>query len=167
MTLPHSDLFALLAAVSATFVGFSLVIGLLQPDHPSAPIRLNLMRAVAELALISGGGAILVLMLYEFGLPKDGVWRLASLVVGLGWFVLHIFALRRLASVGSSWYKLNIVRIAPILASSGLLLVFWNVILPSEYSGSRYVAALILALITSAFLFIVSTFRNEDEPPAT
>ncbi len=48
MALAHSDLFALLAEVSATFVGFSLVIGLLQPDNPRAGVRLRLMQSIAE-----------------------------------------------------------------------------------------------------------------------
>jgi hypothetical protein len=167
MALAHSDLFALLAEVSATFVGFSLVIGLLQPDHPRAAVRLRLMQSIAELALISGGGAIFVLILHELGVAQENVWRFASLIVGLGWFALHSFALRRLASVGSSWYKLKGVRIVPLIASSGILLMLWNIILPSGNSGARYLAALSLALSASAFLFIVSTFRNEDEPPAT
>jgi hypothetical protein len=71
MALAHTDLFALMAEVSAAFVGFSLVIGLLQPSHPGAAVRLNIMRAVAELAMISGGGAILVLILHEFGMPSE------------------------------------------------------------------------------------------------
>jgi hypothetical protein len=168
MALAHTDLFALMAEVSAAFVGFSLVIGLLQPSHPGAAVRLNIMRAVAELAMISGGGAILVLILHEFGMSSEAVWRCASLVVGLVWFALHSFAVRRLKSAGASWYTLKIVRLGPVLAFSGMLMMLWNVILPSENSSARYLATLFLALIGSAFLFIVATFRfgPDEEPPA-
>jgi len=53
MSIEHADVVALVAEVAATFVGFSLVIGLLQPHDPSASRRRQSMRSVAELGLLT------------------------------------------------------------------------------------------------------------------
>ncbi len=43
MELPHADVLAVIAEVSAAFVGFSLAIGLLQPNQPDAELRKQAM----------------------------------------------------------------------------------------------------------------------------
>jgi len=98
MSIEHADVVGLVAEVAATFVGFSLVIGLLQPNEPSASRRRQSMRSVAELGLIAAAGSMLALALDTFGLAPDVVWRLASVLVALLWVGLHIVASRRFAA---------------------------------------------------------------------
>jgi hypothetical protein len=83
-------LLTLIDEASATFVGFSLAIGLLQPDQPNAAVRHNSMRGVAELAMMAGGGALLALLLDAFGLSSATVWRLASAALAMGWAVRQL-----------------------------------------------------------------------------
>ena len=71
MELAHTDVLVLIAEVSATFVGFSLAIGLLQANQPGAKLRKQAMHSVAELAMISCSGALVVLVVQTFGLSAE------------------------------------------------------------------------------------------------
>ena len=75
MELPHADVLAVIAEVSAAFVGFSLAIGMLQPNQPDAELRKQAMHSVAELAMISGAGALVVLVIHTFNLSTETTWR--------------------------------------------------------------------------------------------
>ena len=151
---------SLIAEASATFVGFSLAIGLLQPDQPNAASRHNSMRGVAELAMIAGAGALLALLLDAFGLPSATVWRLASAALAMGWAVATFFASRRIRRVGSRMTRSSTLLVVPILVSSGVLLLAWNTIAPDASSGARYNAALVFALSAAASLFLLSAFEH-------
>jgi len=167
MALEHTDLISLVAEVAATFIGFSLVIGLLQPEDPSAARRLQSMRAVAELALIAAGGALLALALDAFHLIPAHVWRFASAVLLVFWFTLHLLAIRRFKSAGTLLRESGFLQFAGFIALIGVALLLWNLIAPGAQSGGRYTAALICALADSAFMFILATFSDGHEGPAT
>ena len=165
MAIEHADVVALVAEVAATFVGFSLVIGLLQPHDASTSRRRQSMRSVAELGLIAAAGAMLALALDTFGLGPDEVWRAASVLVALLWVALHMVASRRFRTAGSQITRTRFLRIAASLAFIGIGLLAWNAIIPGDYSGARYIASLMLALTVSAFLFLLETFgdaSNQD-----
>ena len=155
----------LIAEASATFVGFSLAIGLLQPDQPNAASRHNSMRGVAELAIIAGAGAFLALLLNAFDLPSATVWRLASAALAMGWAVSALFASRRIRKAGSRVTRSPTLLVVPFLVSSGILLLAWNTIAPDASSGARYNAALVFALSASASLFLLSAFEHLETPP--
>jgi hypothetical protein len=75
------DLLGLIAEVSVAFIGFSMVVGVLRPDETHGTARIQSMRAVAETALIAGGGALLALTSNALDLALEMVWRIASLIV--------------------------------------------------------------------------------------
>jgi hypothetical protein len=79
MSLPNSDFLGTIVGVSATFIGFSLVVGFLRADDAVVGGRLQSMRAVAELAMIAGGGALLPLLICQFDVPDEVTWRVANL----------------------------------------------------------------------------------------
>ena len=160
MSIEHADLVTLVAEISATFVGFSLVVGLLQPNEPTAARRRESMRSVAELGLIAVGGAMLALALDSFGMASDTVWRIASLLVAILWIAFHLVASRRFKAAGSQIMKTGILWIPASLAFVGMGILLWNTILPDAHSGPRFIASLILALTVSAFLFLLETFRD-------
>lgn len=162
----HFDLLALIAEVSATFVGFSLVVGLLQPGQPGAAARLSSMRGVAELGLVAAGGALLVLILEVSGVSAPLAWRAGSFSLAMSWATALYFALRRAVRAGRSLTDVDPL-ISGTLASAGILLLAWNAAVPSAASGPRYLMALALALAASAFLFIRAAFERLDGPPAT
>jgi hypothetical protein len=166
MSIEHASVVELVAEVAATFVGFSLVIGLLQPHDPSASRRRQSMRSVAELGLIAAGGAMLALALDTFGLDPEDVWRAASIVTALLWVALHIVASRRFKTAGSQITRTRFLRIAASLAFIGMGLLLWNAMIPDAYSGSRYIASLMLALTVSAFLFLLETFGDTNDQNA-
>lgn len=166
MPVQHADLLRLISGLSATFVGFSLVIGLLQPDQPNAGVRVNSMRGVAELALIAGAGALLALLLDAFGLSSETLWRFASATLGAAWAVAHFFASRRFRRAGTTMTRSRSLLLVVVLAYSGIILLVLNAIAPSASSGARYSAALVLALSASAWLFVRATFEHSDRPPA-
>jgi len=159
-------LLTLIAEASATFVGFSLAIGLLQPDQPNAAVRHNSMRGVAELAMIAGAGAFLALLLDAFGLSSATVWRLASAALAMGWAVATLFASRRIRKAGSRMTRSSTLLVVPFLVSLGILLLAWNTIAPDASSGARYNAALVFALSASASLFVLAAFEHPETPPA-
>ena len=66
-------------------VGFSLAIGLLQANQPAAGFRKQAMHSVAELAMISCGGALVVLVVNTFGLSVKTTWRIGSGFTALFW----------------------------------------------------------------------------------
>jgi hypothetical protein len=160
--LPHADTLTLIAEVSAAFVGFSYVIGLLQEDRPDAAATRTAMRGVAELALISGAGSFLALASAAYDVSADAVWRFGSFAIGVVWSVAHYFAARRFRAAGRPMMSSRLT-IAPVtLAAFGIVLCWWNVAIPDEASGARYVSALCLALGGSALFFLGTTFGRSE-----
>jgi hypothetical protein len=162
MPLQHADLLTVIAEVSSAFVGFSLVIGLLQSDQPNAAAIRNAMRGVAELALIAGGGALLVFGLHAFGLSSETIWRFGSLGLAAAWIVAHLAAARRFREAGSPMMRSRLTLLPAPIAFAGILLLVWNFVLPGPSSGARYSTALLLALGASALFFIGATFQHSE-----
>jgi hypothetical protein len=163
MALPNADLLTLIAEISAAFVGFSLVVGLLQPDGTNATPKIQAMRAVAELALLSGAGAILVLLLNAYGLVELWVWKLGSGITAIAWAALHFRAAHRLKKFGSPWHELATFKVAGSIASVMIVLFAVNSMFPSAHSGPLHITGLCGALAVSALLFVLATFDPQTK----
>lgn len=166
MSLPNSDFLETIVGVSATFVGFSLVVGFLRADDAVVGGRLQSMRAVAELAMIAGGGALLPLLISQFDVSNELTWRGASVILALSWTAGWIAAVRRFrrfyASMG---YTLTSIRTLVFrnTVPLAILLLLWNAAFPDEMSGARYAAALVIALVVSAERFVFATFQSNGD----
>jgi hypothetical protein len=166
MSLPNSDFLGTIVSVSATFIGFSLVVGFLRADDAVVGGRLQSMRAVAELAMIAGGGALLPLLIAQFDVSNELTWRIASMGLALGWSAGWIAAVRRFrrfyASMG---YALTSIRTLVFrnTVPIAILLLLWNAVAPSELSAARYSTALVIALIVSAERFVFATFQSSGD----
>jgi len=128
--------------------------------------RLQSMRAVAELAMIAGGGALLPLLIAQFDVSNDAMWRGASVALALSWSAGWIAAVRRFrrfyASMG---YTLTSIRTIVFrnTVPLAILLLLWNAVFPSEMSGARYSLALVIALVVSAERFVFATFQSNGD----
>ena len=166
MSLPNADFLQTIAGVSATFVGFSLVVGFLRADDAVAGGRLQSMRAVAELAMIAGGGALLPLLIGQFDVSNETMWRAASLLLAVAWSAGWFAAVRRFrrfyASMG---YTLTSIRTIVFrnTVPLAILLLLWNAAFPSATSGARYSLALVIALVVSAERFVFATFQSNGD----
>jgi len=162
MELAHTDVLAVIAEVAAAFVGFSLAIGLLQPDQPGAKLRRQAMHSVAELAMVSGAGALVVLVIKTYGLPAEMTWRIGSAFAALLWGATFYLAVKRYADVGYSVTDKN-VRYAVLSSVTGVVLLSVNSIFPTAGVGPIHISGLFLALITAGYLFLLSTFIIESD----
>ena len=162
MPLLHADLLTLIAEVSAAFVGFSLIIGFLQPDQEKARIRARSMQSVAELGIIACFGALIVLVVNSFGVVAEVTWRAGGLATAILWLWLHVYAVRemkRSGPIGSSNVKYVVW-----VARSGIILLVSNTVFLPDYAGAVHVAGLFISLVASGMLFLISTFRlSSDE----
>ncbi len=139
-----------------------MVIGLLQPDLPGRVVRLNTMRATAELAFIGGGGALVALVAPTYALDLANVWRVAGIATFLLWAALDLFGLRRLRAGGRRWYESWYLSLTVVLARLGMALFLSCALLPGQGAGARYCTALTLALACSALMFIEATFAAQE-----
>ena len=159
--LAQSDVLVVVAEVSATFVGFSLAIGLLQANQPGAGFRKQAMHSVAELAMISCGGALVVLVVNTFGLSVKTTWRIGSGFTALFWGATFWWALVRYARAGHPAFKHQRVRYAALISVIGIGLFVVNAAVPSEAVAAIHIAGLFLALADAGYLFLLSTFLVE------
>jgi hypothetical protein len=167
--LNHSDVLTTLAEVSAAFVGFSMVAGLLRPTSSDAKRRFYGIRDVAEIGLIVVGGSLAPLVLQLFSLSDTALWRLCSFILSISWLSSLSFALARYREVGT----LNIRDRNPVWGSiaivsngTGQVLLWWNVISPVGATSARYVSALLILLSLAGILFINAVFSHRDDEPA-
>jgi hypothetical protein len=167
MPTDDSSLLGLIAEVSVAFIGFSMVVGVLRPEETHGKVRIQSMRAVAETALIAGGGALLALTLGALDLTPEIVWRVASLVVAVAWVSAFVYAVRRFRGAGAPLVvdSVEAVVMSTVVAAAIGLLV-WNVVAPTGPAGGRYAAALILALVISAKRFVYANFGIGGGRPA-
>ena len=169
MALPNSDFLGTIVGVSATFIGFSLVVGFLRADDEVGGGRLQSMRAVAELAMIAGGGALLPLLICQFGVPDETTWRVASIGLALSWAAGWFAAVRRFRRIYASMgYALTSVRtlIFRNTVPIAIALLLWNAVAPDGFSSARYSLALVIALVVSAERFVFATFQSRDNDVA-
>ena len=149
--------------VSATFVGFSLAIGLLQATQPGAALRRQAMHSVAELAMVSCGGALVVLVVHTFSLSANAAWRIGSGLTALLWSTTFWWALVRYARAGHSALKDHRVTYAALVSVLGIGLFVINTVFPTEAVAAIHIAGLFLALATAGYLFLLSTFLVEKD----
>jgi len=167
--LPHQDFFFTTAEVAAAFVGFSLVVSVFKPESSGEAVRMGSLRDVAELGLSAIAASFLPYVLQQLGLSLDAIWRAASLALALGGVLAFSFGFRRFTQAGGGlpW------KTAPVVATSvgavavaGMLLLWVNVLAPSELSGARYVVAILLMLATAGLLFVFAAFGPRSGAPA-
>ncbi len=166
MELAHTDVLTLIAEVSATFVGFSLAIGLLQANQPGAKLRKQAMHSVAELAMISCAGALVVLVVQTFGLSAETTWRVGSGCTALFWGATFSWALVRYARAGHSILSDRSLAYAAAITVVGIGLFIMNVVVPTEKIGAIHIAGLFLALVDAGYLFLLSTFLIDTDENA-
>ena len=158
MTMPPSDVLTVLAEVSATFVGFSLAIGLLQTNRPGAKLRKQAMHSVAELAMVACGGALVVLVVQTFGLPAELTWRIGSVFAALFWGATFWWAVGRYGASGYSAFTERSVGFAAGLSVLGIGLFVLNVVMPTDAIAAIHISGLFVALADAGYLFLLSTF---------
>jgi len=163
MDLTTSDVLVVIAEVSATFVGFSLAIGLLQASQPGAGLRKQAMHSVAELAMISCGGALVVLVVHTFGLSAKTTWRVGSGLTALFWGATFWWALVRYARAGHSALEDHRVAYAALVSVLGVGLFVVNAAFPTEAVAAIHITGLFLALAGAGYLFWLATFMVEKD----
>jgi hypothetical protein len=167
--LSHSEVLVTLAEVSAAFVGFSIVAGVLRPTSSDAQRRFYAIRDVAEIGLVVLGGSLAPLALQLFSLSDTALWRLCSFILSISWLSSLSFAVARYRKVGALNIRVRnsvLGRIGLILIGTGQVLLWWNVISPMGATSARYVSALLILLSISAILFINAVFSVRDDEPA-
>ena len=166
MELAHTNVLALIAEVSATFVGFSLAIGLLQVNQPGAKLRKQAMHSVAELAMIACAGALAIMVDQTFGLSAETTWRVGSGSAALFWGATFSWALVRYARAGHSVVKDKRLRYPAAISVVGIALFIMNVAIPTQMIGAIHIAGLFLALVSAGYLFLLSTFLIDTDENA-
>jgi len=166
MELAHTNVLALIAEVSATFVGFSLAIGLLQVNQPGAKLRKQAMHSVAELAMIACAGALVIMVVQTFGLSAETTWRVGSGCAALFWGATFSWALARYARAGHSVVKDKRLRYPAAISVVGIALFIMNVAIPTQMIGAIHIAGLFLALVSAGYLFLLSTFLIDTDENA-
>jgi hypothetical protein len=162
----HADVLAVIAQVAAAFVGFSLAIGLLQPDQAGAELRKQTMHSVAELAMVSGAGALVVLVIQTFDLSAETTWRIGSACTASLWAVTLYWATKRYSGTGTNWKRIDRIRYAGWLSFVGIGLLVFNALVSTDLGGQLFILGLFLALAISGYLFLVATFLIETNANA-
>ena len=91
------------------------------------------MRALAELAMIASGGALLPLLICQFNVPDAVAWRVASIGLALGWSAGWFAAVRRFRRVYASMgYALTSARTLVFrnTVPIAIALLLWNAVAP-------------------------------------
>jgi hypothetical protein len=161
--LPHADLLTTIAEVSAAFVGFSLVVGVLRSRGPGSVERFLASRDVAEIGLIAVAAAFLPMALYAHGWGLEVCWRVASLGLSAAWLGSLGVAVRRRMREGVATPGPALVGVLLTLGVVGNGLLLANTFAPGPGSGARYITALLVFLVLAGILFIIATFTDADD----
>jgi hypothetical protein len=163
----HQDYLLTIAEVAATFVGFSMVVGVIRPDMRSGGLRRSTMYDVALIGFFVVGGALVPYALSAHQLSPSTVWRIASLGLLVVWVLAYLAALHRFqrahgaAFLAPMWGRvLAIANPLVVLVGNGMLL--WNVVSPDSSAGARYLVALLGLLLIAAYLFLNAVFGDSD-----
>jgi hypothetical protein len=155
-----------IAEISAAFVGFSLVGGLLGTQSADR-YRFYSIRDVAEVGLSCLLGALIPSAIHAFGSRADVTWRLASGIFLVLWSASASIGISRFWRAGVQRHAPRYLWMGPISGIVGNALLLWSVLLPSASSPARYVLALILLLSFAGVSFIAAVFHGRTAPPAT
>ena len=166
MELSHTDVLSVIAEVAAAFVGFSLAIGLLQPNQPGAKLRRHAMQSVAELAMVACGGELVVLVVKTFGWSSDLSWRVGSASTAIFWGGTFYWAIIRYGQSGYTVFTDKNIRFAALLSVLGIGLFSANAVFPTALAEPLHITGLFFALIDAGYLFLLSTFLIEADESA-
>ncbi len=157
--------------MSAAFVGFSLVVGIISSRSPESlpeSLRLLSVREVAEIGLLAVAASFLPLVVHGFGIGVEATWRVSSgsfIALGSLAFLPSLVRRRRVGWEGQRAQPLQGV-VVTALNIGFIVLLAANVVSPSAVSGARYVLATVLLLAIAGVLFIGATFGERLGPPA-
>jgi hypothetical protein len=161
--LPHSDLLTTLAEVAATFVGFSMIAGVIRPESESEKRRFFRFRHVAEAAVACVGVALLPILIHAFGWDSDQSFLYASIICLIPAVIAPIASWREVGVL--STFRAEPVRTIMTLllnvCMASLLVI--NVVAPGPYSAARYIVVLTMLLMTTGLIFIGATFTTEKD----
>jgi hypothetical protein len=162
--LPNQEFLFTLAEVAATFVGFSLIGGILKTGE--GPARFLLMRDVAQISLTAVAGSLLPYVLLQFGLEGETLWRFSSVGVALGWIIGGAFAYRRATITDALWEWARALFVVGSLGNlGGVGLLLWTACFGGSISGPRYLLALCILLTLAGLMFIWATLQKASDPP--
>ncbi len=158
--LQHHDLLMTIAQVSATFAGFSGIIGVFRRASSLSELEIGALqvRAVVEIGVMVTILALLPFIPFGFGADEPLTWRLSSAITGVAFFGGFVGAMRRVRlSTGEGAGAVD-----PILVGVGLTVVggsqlaLWlNVFgIVSAAAATLYVVALLLVLAHAGFMFV-------------
>jgi hypothetical protein len=161
--LQHHDLLMTIAQVSATFAGFSGVIGIFRRGSSLSELEIGALqvRAVVELGVLATGFALLPFVPDGFGVPAAVTWRLCSAIAGVAFFGGFVGAMRRFrastgeVAVGAIARDPLLVGIALTVVGASQIVLWLNVLgVTSGAAATLYVVALLLALAHAGFMFV-------------
>jgi len=158
--LQHHDLLMTIVQVSATFAGFSGIIGLFRRSRTLSDVGIGALqvRAVVEISLIATGLALLPFIPNGFGASETLTWRLCSAVAGVALFGGAAGAMRRLRlSTGKGPMATDPLSSSVALAAVGTSqVVLWlNAFrVTSGAAATFYGVALLLTLAHAGFVFV-------------
>ena len=154
-----------IAEISATFVGFSLVGGLLGTESTDR-YRFYSIRDVAEVGLSCLLGALIPSAIHAFGFEPEVSWRLASGLFMVLWIAAAWIGVSRFWRAGVQRHAPRYLWMGPFSGIAGNLLLLWNVLAPGAASPARYVLGLLLLLCFAGMSFIAAVFHGRTAPPA-
>ena len=140
----------------AALSGVAGVLGTVGRDSPPSETRRILLRDVAGLGMAAALFAVLPLLLGAEADPEGPVWRLLSAAIGVGWVVLFLRVVPKLARLNPA--RSNIVWVGPAATLIGLTLFSWNVVVPDSFSPNRYAGGLVCLLVVSGVAFLIAVF---------
>jgi len=167
---PIHDLLGTIGEIAATFVGFSLVVGLFRPADPSGWIRFYSVRDVAQTGLIATGASFLPFAIQAYGWTSTATWRAASAALLVAWVAGAASGIRRRLRTQHVGEQLRGRRVPAVLgagmATAGVILLGYNVAVPGPSSAARYVTAVLLILGVASITFMLATFEEPLDPNA-
>jgi hypothetical protein len=164
--LAQESILQTIAEISAAFVGFSLVGGLLGTGSADR-YRFYSIRDVAEVGLSCLLGALLPSAIHAFGMRPEVTWRVASGVFFVLWLAAACIGISRFWRAGVQRHAPRYLWMGPFSGIAGNSLLLWNVIAPSASSPARYVLGLILLLSFAGVSFVAAVFHGRTEPHGT
>ena len=131
-------------------------------------LRRSMLYDVAQIGFMVVGAALVPYALHSVGFEKTVVWRSSSFALMVIWILAVSLAYRRFHRVGSIDDLIKVLspalfRINPVVVAAGNLLLLWNTLFPSSYSGARYIAAILLLLLIATYIFLRAGFAADEE----
>jgi hypothetical protein len=160
--LPHYDLLMTLAEVAATFVGFSMIAGVIRPDSDEEKRRFFRFRHVAASSLACVVVAFMPILIHAFGWSIEQSFLYASIFCLFPAVISPILDWREVGVLSS--FKAEPLRTITTIAFNIIMvsLLLINAIAPGPFSAIRYVVFLTMLLMISGLIFIGATFTLQN-----